>query len=93
MIDGKAYPCRQTMGAMLRFKQETGKEVTEIDGGLSDMCTFLWCCIASACKADGVDFDMSLMEFADSLTPEQMEAWTDATNSSRAMKKKANSHI
>ncbi len=79
-INGKAYPCRQTMGAMLRFKQETGKEVTEIDGGLSDMCTFLWCCIASACKADGVDFDMSLMEFADSLTPEQMEAWTDAVS-------------
>lgn len=79
-INGKAYPCRQTMGAMLRFKQETGKEVTEIDGGLSDMCTFLWCCIASACKADGVDFDMSLMEFADSLTPEQMEAWTDVVS-------------
>ena len=40
-INGKAYPCRQTMGAMLRFRQETGREITATDGGLSDMCTYL----------------------------------------------------
>lgn len=80
-INGKAYPCRQTMGAMLRFKQETGKEVTDIDGGLSDMCTFLWCCVVSACKADGVEFGMSLLDFADSLTPEEMEDWSKSVSS------------
>ena len=32
-INGKSYPCRPTMGAMLRFKKETGKEVTEISNG------------------------------------------------------------
>ena len=42
-INGKAYPCRQTMGAMLRFKQETGKEVTELGNSFSDLCVFLWC--------------------------------------------------
>ena len=78
-INGVAYPCRQTMGAMLRFKQETGKEVTEIDAGsLTDLCTFLWCCIVSACKADGVAFDMPLMDFADSITPEEALKWADA---------------
>mgnify|MGYP001237742378 CR=1 FL=1 len=80
VINGKAYPCRQTMGAMLRFKQETGKEVTDIDGGLSDMCTFLWCCVVSACKADGVEFGMSLLDFADSLTPEEMEDWSKSVS-------------
>lgn len=79
-INGKAYPCRQTMGAMLRFKQETGKEVTDIDAGLSDMCTFLWCCVVSACKADGVEFGMSLLDFADSLTPEEMEDWSKSVS-------------
>ena len=69
LIDGKAYPCRQTMGAMLRFKQETGKEATEMDGGFTDLCTYLWCCIASACSADKIDFDLSLMEFADAIDP------------------------
>ncbi len=79
-IDGKAYPCRQTMGAMLRFKQETGKEVTDISGSLSDMCAYLYCCTASACKKDGVEFGMTLMDFADSLTPEDLNQWTEAVN-------------
>ncbi len=79
-IDGKAYPCRQTMGAMLRFKRETGKEVTEIGDSLSDMCAYLFCCTASACKKDGVKFDMGLMDFADSLTPEDLNQWTEAVN-------------
>jgi hypothetical protein len=29
-INGEAFPCRPTMGAMLRFKRETGKEVVDI---------------------------------------------------------------
>ena len=80
MIDNKAYPCRQTMGAMLRFKTETGKEVTEINNSLSDMCTYLFCCVVSACKKDGVDFNMNLMEFADSITPDDLDMWTQAVN-------------
>ncbi len=67
------------MGAMLRFKRETGREVTEIDpSSLSDLCTYLWCCVVSACKHDGVEFDMSLMDFADSIAQEEMTAWVDA---------------
>lgn len=66
------------MGAMLRFKSETGKEVTAIDGGFSDMCTYLWCCVVSASKHDGLDFDLSLMDFADSILPEDMAAWTES---------------
>lgn len=79
VVNGKAYPCRQTMGAMLRFKRETGKEVTEMDSnGFSDICTFLWCCVVSACKCDGVDFNMSLLEFADGISPEDLAEWNKA---------------
>ena len=79
-VNGNRYPCRMTMGAMLRFKQETGKEVTEIDSGsLSDLCTLLWCCVKSATKADGIDFALSLMDFADSVTQEEVKAWMDAS--------------
>lgn len=80
-INGKTYPCRQTMGAMLRYKKETGKEVSEIKTDVSDMCTYLYCCTASACKHDDVEFDYSLMDFADSLTIEDMAAWADLMNS------------
>ena len=80
-INGKAYPCRPTMGAMLRFKNETGREVTDIDGGFSDLCTYLWCCVVSACKKDNIPFDLSLMDFADSIEPADMNAWSQAIQS------------
>ena len=83
-INGKAYPCRQTMGAMLRFKQETGKEVTELGNSFSDLCVFLWCCIVSACKHDGIEFNLSLMDFADSVSPEEMTAWANAVKEQQA---------
>lgn len=78
-INGKVYPCRPTMGAMLRFKKETGKEVTEITtDNFSDLCTYLYCCVASASAADKVPFDMPLMDFADALSAEDMENWAKA---------------
>ena len=78
-INGEAYPCRPTMGAMLRFKEQTGKEITEMDGNsFTELCTYLWCCIVSACKRDGKPFDLSLMEFADSIDPDDMAAWSEA---------------
>lgn len=76
-VNGVAYPCSPTMGAMLRFKQQTGKEITEIDpGSFTDLCTYLWCCIVSASKRDGKEFNLSLMEFADSIAPEDMSEWS-----------------
>lgn len=78
-INGEAYPCTPSMGAMLRFKRETGKEITEIDArSLSELCTYLWCCVVSGSKREGKNFDMSLMDFADAVTPEDMAAWKDA---------------
>lgn len=75
-INNVAYPCRPTMGAMLRFKKETGKEVIEMDAtSFTELCTYLYCCVASASAADGVSFSMSLMDFADALNPDDMTAW------------------
>ncbi len=42
------------------------------------MCTYLWCCVVSAAKREGKPFDMSLMDFADSLAPEDMTEWSNA---------------
>ena len=67
------------MGAMLRFKQETGREITEIEpNSFTDLCTYLWCCVVSASKREGKPFDLSLMDFADSLSPEDMAEWNKA---------------
>lgn len=67
------------MGAMLRFKEQTGKEITELDAAsFNDQVTFLWCCVKSACAREKIPFDLSLMEFADSIEPEEMQAWNQA---------------
>ena len=67
------------MGAMLRFKQETGKEITEINASsFTDLCTYLWCCVSAASNREGKEFNMSLLDFADSITPEDMAEWNQA---------------
>ena len=67
------------MGAMLRFKEQTGREITQIDpSSLSDLCTYLWCCVKAGAKREGKEFDLSLMDFADSLTPDDMAEWNAA---------------
>lgn len=88
-INGEAYPCRPTMGAMLRFKQETGKEITQIDpSSFTELCTYLWCCIVSASKKEGKAFNLSLMDFADSIEPDEMQEWSDALNAEAAQAEK-----
>lgn len=78
IINGVAYPCSPTMGAMLRFKQETGREITEMDPkSFTDLCTYLWCCVVSASKREGRAFDLSLIDFADGMSSERQEGKTD----------------
>ena len=69
----KTDPGRITMGAMIRFKKETGRDVSELkQGDLSDMIMFVFCCTKSACNADKEKFDMTFDDFADSLDPESI---------------------
>lgn len=75
-IGGKSYPCRVTMGAMVRFKRSSGKDVSEIDEkDVSDLILFMWCCVVSACNADDVAFDMEFEGFADRLEPDTLVAF------------------
>ena len=75
-IQGKEYPLRVTMGAMVRFKRASGKEVSKIGGGdMTDVLLFAYCCVQSACKADGVAFDLSFDDFADLLEVEDFASF------------------
>lgn len=78
-IGGRCYPCYATMGAALRFKGRTFVEVNDIRlDSISEMLTYLWCCVKSACNREGMDFDMDLQDFADALSPEEMTEWADS---------------
>ena len=63
-INGRVYPCRMTMGAMLRYRRLTGKEVSEMEGGsVSELATLLYCCTASACGERARDAALLLHGF------------------------------
>ena len=59
------------MGAMVRFKRESGKDIREVNQTDVDlMLMFVWCCVKSACNADEVEFDIAFDRFVDMLEPE-----------------------
>lgn len=77
-VSGKTFPCRVTMGAMIRFKNKAGYDVSQLDtSDIEGLTLFLWCCVAAACSADKVNFEMSFEEFADSLEPSSLNDFYD----------------
>jgi len=77
MIGGKEYPCRITMGSMVRFKNQTGHDISKIDGtDLGEIATFMWCCVKSSCVADDIEFNLNMEEFADRLDVENVTAFS-----------------
>lgn len=87
-VGGRELPCRVTMGAMLRFKRETGRDVSGMSGDdVSDLVTFMWCCTTSACNADGVEFGLTLEEFADRLDPSGISEFYEDRQAEASKKK------
>lgn len=80
-INGKDYPCRMTMGAMVRFEHETGHDLSKMNpGSVAELAVLIWACTASACVADKVKFEYSFQEFADNLSIEDMNTIGAALN-------------
>jgi hypothetical protein len=64
------------MGAMVRYKRATGTDVSEMSSAdVAAIVEFMYYCVVSASKADGVEFEMSFEEFADLLEPEGVTAF------------------
>ena len=79
-VGDRSYPFRMTLGAMLRFKRATGKDLAreELDAGnLEEVAALLYACIASASAADKIEFSLSFEEFCDNLSDEDMFAMQD----------------
>ena len=77
-VGGSDYPAYLTNGALLRFKDQTGHDLEESTGGFSETFMLLWCCVQGACRREGVEFGLTLEEFADATDPSDIEAWAAA---------------
>ena len=85
-INEKEYPLYVTMGALLRYKRETGHDVSELrDGDLEGMMMLMWCCVTCASQAHGIDFPLDFETFCNSITPAQVYEW--AAQSTKEQKK------
>ena len=82
-IYAKEYPNRVTMGAMIDFKRETGKDVNDIGSDVELLTQFMYCCVRSACRADKLNFDLTFQEFADGMDLSEFNSFqnTMATDS------------
>jgi len=89
-VGGKEVPCRLSMGAMLLFKQNTGKDVSEMKtDDMEDLLMFMWCCVVCACKADGVEFGIDFETFTCMITPQDVSEWNEAMASENDKKKES----
>ena len=75
-IGKKKLPCRITLRAMLKFKQVTGRDWGALEGnGVTDLITFLWCCVWATCATDGVEFTEDLDDFTGHLDSNIFAEW------------------
>lgn len=79
LSNGENYPAELSIGAMLLFRKETGKEASQADmNSVTDMVTLLWAGVASASEAAGKEFPYTVQQFANRLTSEALAEWTRA---------------
>jgi hypothetical protein len=72
-IDGKNYPVRITMGALVNFKRGRGVDfAAERANDMEDICYFMYECVRSACRVDRIDFALSFEEFIDKISPAEL---------------------
>ena len=88
IICAKEYPSRVTMGAMIDFKRETGKDVNEIGADIEQLTMFMYCCVRSACRADKMDFQLTFEQFADGINLEDFTAFQNGMQLKKTGQKK-----
>jgi hypothetical protein len=85
-INEKEYPLYVTMGALLRYKRETGRDAGELKGdSLEDVLMLMWCCVVCASQAHNIEFPLDFETFCNSITPKQVNDW--AAQSTKEQKK------
>jgi len=78
-IGEESFPFRMTMGALVRFKRLTGKEISELnDGDIEDICALVYCCIQSSCAADKIPFEKTFLDFCDGISDKEAGTFAES---------------
>ncbi len=74
-IKGKDYPITPTMWALLQFKRDKNKNVSEIPpDDIELMLYYTWLCVKGACFQHNIDFNLSFEEYVESVEGDPTEA-------------------
>lgn len=79
------------MGALREFRKETGKDFLKIQSEVSgeDLAVMLWASIRSQTRAEGRDFGVTLDDFLDHVTPDEVSAWYVGTGQAEPVGKES----
>lgn len=78
-VNGKNYPCIDTLGAYVRFEGLAQKKVDEIDLlSIEDLSKWIWCCMAAGCNREKIPFEYSFDEFKDNVSTDILVMWKEA---------------
>lgn len=78
-VNGRSLPAYETLGAAIRFKDETGRDLSRIDlTSISDIAVLLWARVAGACARERIEFSMTVREFADAVDMKSLAEWSEA---------------
>jgi len=79
-IQGKKYPIRVTMWALLTFKRDKGRQVSELaNTDLEDLLYYTWLCVKGACMQDSIAFDLDFEVYIQGVEGNPMEALIEQT--------------
>lgn len=79
LTTGESLPTEPSLGAMLLFRKETGREATEANlASLEDVSALLWANTKAACDVAGIEFRYDVQQFANRVSPQALSEWTRA---------------
>ena len=88
-IDGKTYPLRATMRAWRDFETQSGVKMAEIaEADVTRVPELLWHCAAAGCRKDKKDFHITLDDWMDAITTDDLVEMQETIQELLGVKKK-----
>jgi hypothetical protein len=88
-VDGKTYPLRATMRAWRDFETQSGVKMAEIaEADVTRVPELLWHCAAAGCRKDKKEFDITLDEWMDAITTDDLVEMQETIQELLGVKKK-----